>query len=143
MSPGSESGTWVNRPEQWQELDAHLQWCDERIAAHKAADPQVQRAAQLLGVGPVTASALIASVGDFKQFKNGAQLGAWLGLTPKQNSSGGQTRLGGITKRGDTYLRTLLIQGAKAVVLTGKGVGTWPWGRASENSWTRTIPSTC
>ena len=57
-------------------------------------------------------------MGDFKQFKNGAQFGAWLGLTPKQNSSGGKNSLGSITKRGNDYLRTLLIQGAKAVTLT-------------------------
>ena len=55
-----------------------------------------------------------------KQFKNGAQLGAWLGLTPRQNSSGGKSSLGSITKRGSNYLRNLLIQGAKAAVLTGK-----------------------
>ena len=103
---------------QWQELDAHLRWCDERIAAHGKASEQVRQAEQLLGVGPVTASAVVATVGDFKQFKNGAQFGAWLGLTPRQNSSGGKTNLGRITKRGDAYLRTLLIQGAKSMVLT-------------------------
>ena len=96
---------------QWQELDAHLAWCDERIAAHLKADVQARRAAQLLGVGPVTASAVVATVGDFHQFKNGAQFGVWLGLVPRQNSSGGKHNLGRITKRGDTYLRTLLIQG--------------------------------
>jgi len=69
-------------------------------------------------VGPVTASAVVATVGDFRQFKNGAQFGAWIGLTPKQHSSGGKARLGRITKRGDTYLRTLLIQAAKSAVLT-------------------------
>jgi len=106
--------------EHWRELEAHIQWCDERIAAHQKDDEQVQRAAELKGVGPITASAVVATVGDFKQFKNGAQFGAWLGLTPKQNSSGGKTSLGSITKRGSNYLRTLLIQGAKAVVLTGK-----------------------
>ena len=63
---------------------------------------------------------VVATVGDFKQFKNGSQFAAWLGLTPRQNSSGGKSSLGSITKRGDSYLRTLLIQGAKAVVLTGK-----------------------
>ena len=71
-----------------------------------------------MGVGPVTASAVVATVGDFNQFKNGAQFGAWLGLTPRQNSSGGKTSLGGITKRGDMYLRMLLIQGAKSAVMT-------------------------
>jgi transposase len=72
----------------------------------------------LLGIGPVTASAAVATVGDFRQFKNGAQFGAWIGLTPRQHSSGGQSKLGGITKRGDTYLRTLLIQAAKSAVMT-------------------------
>ena len=104
--------------EQWQELDAHLSWCDARIAAHLKANEQVRQAEQLIGVGPLGASALIATVGDFKQFKNGAQFGAWMGLTPRQNSSGGKSNLGGITKHGDTYLRSLLIQGAKAAVFT-------------------------
>ena len=63
-------------------------------------------------MGPVTASAAVATVGDFKQFKSGAQFGAWIGLVPRQRSSGGKNNLGGITKRGDTYLRTLLIQRA-------------------------------
>lgn len=101
---------------QWAELDAHLAWCDERIAAHLKADPQAAMAQQLMGVGPVGASAVVATVGDFKQFRNGPQFGAWLGLTPRQNSSGGKNNLGGITRRGDMYLRTLLIQGAKSVV---------------------------
>ena len=72
------------------------------------------------------------------------QLGAWLGLTPKQNSSGGKARLGGITKRGDTYLRTLLIQGAKAVVLTGKGctnnpIGQWAQRLRERVGWQKAI----
>ncbi len=104
--------------EQWQELDAHMKWCDERIAAHPKSDERVRQVQQLMGVGPVGASAAVATVGDFRQFKNGAQFGAWLGITPRQNSSGGKNNLGAITKRGDTYLRTLLIQGAKSIVLT-------------------------
>lgn len=103
---------------QWQEIDAHMDWCDERIAAHRKANEQVRQAERLIGVGVITASAVVATVGDFKQFKNGAQFGAWLGLTPRQNSSGGKNKLGAITKRGDTYLRTLLIQGAKSAVMT-------------------------
>lgn len=105
--------------EHWRELEAHIQWCDQRIATHQKDDEQVQRAAELKGVGTITASAIVATVGDFKQFKNGAQFGAWLGLTPKQNSSGGKASLGSITKRGDNYLRTLLIQGAKAALFKG------------------------
>jgi transposase len=100
------------------DLQKRLAWCDERIAAHVKDSPQVGKAQQLIGIGPVTASAVVATVVDFKQFKNGAQFGAWLGLTPKQNSSGGKTKLGGITKRGDVYLRTLLIQAAKSAVMT-------------------------
>jgi len=102
----------------WRELDAHIKWCDQRIADHQKTDAQVQRAAELMGVGSITASAVVATVGDFRQFKNGAQFAAWLGLTPKQNSSGGKSSLGSITKRGSIYLRTLLIQGAKAIALT-------------------------
>lgn len=103
---------------QWHELDEHLAWCDERIAAHAKGNDAVKAAATLHGIGPVTASAVVATVGDFKQFKNGAQFGAWIGLTPRQRSSGGKSNLGRITKRGDTYLRTLLIQGAKSAVMT-------------------------
>ena len=103
---------------QWRELDAHLAWCDERIAAHLKANEQVRQAEQLLDVGPVTASAVVATVGDFKQFKNVAQFGAWLGLVPRQNSSGGKNNLGAITKRGGMYLRSLLIQGAKSAMMT-------------------------
>ena len=85
------------------ELECHIASCDERITAQVRSDKQAKAAAQLSGIGPVTASALVATVGDFKQFKNGAQLGSWLGLVPRQNSSGGKTVLGRITKRGDDY----------------------------------------
>ena len=88
-------------------------WSYERVAAHVRSDVQATSAAQLCGVGPVTALALVASVGDFRQFRSGAQFGSWLGLVPSQNSSGGKASLGRITKRGDDYLRTLLIQGGK------------------------------
>lgn len=103
---------------QWKDLEERISWCNERIAAHVKEDEQAKAAMELIGVGSVTASAVVATVGDFHQFRNGAQFGAWLGLTPRQNSSGGRSNLGGITKRGDTYLRTLLIQGAKSAVMT-------------------------
>ena len=67
-------------------------------------------------MGPITASALVASVGEFGQFDSARQFGAWLGLTPSQNSSGGKASLGGVSKRGDTYLRTLLVQAARSAV---------------------------
>jgi transposase len=104
--------------DQWKDLDKRIEWCDERINAHVKDDAKAKAAKELIGVGPVTASAVVATVGDFNQFKNGAQFGAWLGLTPRQNSSGGKSNLGGITKRGEMYLRMLLIQGAKSAVMT-------------------------
>ena len=72
------------------------------------------------GIGPITATALLASVGDPKQFKNGRQFAAWLGLTPRQHTTGGKIRLGRITKKGDVYLRTLLIHGTRALLATVK-----------------------
>ncbi|MFO1231945.1 MAG: IS110 family transposase [Paenacidovorax caeni] len=102
----------------WIDLELQLAWCDERIGAHVRSDARAQAAAQLHGIGPITASALVASVGDFAQFRNARQFGAWLGLVPSQNSTGGKASLGRITKRGDEYLRTLLIQGAKSAVMT-------------------------
>ena len=98
---------------QWRELDTHIAWCDARTAAHAKDNADVKKAATLRGIGPVTASASVATVGDFKQFRHAAQFGAWIGLVPRQHSSGGKQSLGGITKRGDNYLRSLLIQGAK------------------------------
>ena len=74
------------------------------------------RLARIPGIGPLTASALVASVGDAKSFANGRQLAAWLGLVPRQHSSGGKSVLLGISKRGDSYLRMLLVHGARAVI---------------------------
>ena len=102
----------------WIDIELQMTWCDERIANHVRSDARATQAAKLLGVGPVTASALVATVGDFAQFRNARQFGAWLGLVPSQNSTGGKARLGRITKRGDDYLRTLLIQGAKSAVMS-------------------------
>lgn len=128
---------------QWRELDEHLAWCDERLAAHERDNADVRRAAQLMGIGPVGACAAIATVGDFKQFKSGAQFGAWLGLTPKQHSSGGKSNLGTITKRGDPYLRTLLIQGAKSVVNTAHTrsdpISRWALALKERSGWQKAV----
>jgi transposase len=106
--------------QQWQRLDEDMAWCDQHIATHLKTNEQVRQAEQLIGVGQVTASAVVATVGDLRQFKDGSQFGAWLGLTPRQSSSGGKNSLGRITKRGDMYLRMLLIQGAKAAVISAQ-----------------------
>ena len=128
---------------QWRELDEHLAWCDQRIDAHGRDNPEVRRAATLIGIGPVTASAAIATVGDFKQFKNGAQFGAWIGLTPRQRSSGGKNNLGGITKRGDTYLRTLLVQGAKSALMTAHKrqdkISSWVLALRERSGWQKAV----
>ena len=104
--------------EHWRELDEHMRWCDQQVGQHVRASVAAKRAAKLTGIGELGASAFTASVGDFRQFKSGAQFGSWLGIVPRQNSSGGKASLGRITKRGDDYLRTLLIQGAKAAVMS-------------------------
>ncbi|MDE9557892.1 IS110 family transposase, partial [Xenorhabdus bovienii] len=75
-----------------------------------------RRLSEIPGIGPITASALVASVGDARHFATGRQLAAWLGLVPRQHSSGGKSTLQGISKRGDNYLRILLIHGARTVV---------------------------
>jgi transposase len=128
---------------QWRELDEHLAWCDERINAHGRDNVEVKQAATLIGIGPVTASAAVATVGDFKQFKNGAQFGAWIGLTPRQRSSGGKSNLGGITKRGDTYLRTLLIQGAKSAIMTAHRrsdrISQWAAALRERSGWQKAV----
>lgn len=77
-------------------------------------DERTQRLMQINGVGPITASAIVATVANASVFKNGRQFAAWLGLTPREHSTGGKNRLGRITKRGDVYLRTLLIHGARS-----------------------------
>ena len=102
----------------WRELDEHMRWCDRQVGQHVRSSPAAKRAAKIHGIGELSASAMTASVGDFHQFKGGHQLSAWLGVVPSQNSSGGKPSLGRITKHGDDYLRTLMIQGAKSVVMS-------------------------
>jgi transposase len=87
------------------------------------------RLQQVRGIGPLTATALLATVGDASQFANGREMAASFGLTPKQSSAGGKERLLGISKRGDAYLRSLLVHGARAVIRTAKAktdrLSTW------------------
>jgi transposase len=101
---------------QWQVLDDEITWLDAQIAQHARHDPQAQRCMMVRGIGRVTASALVATVVDAHQFKNGRQMAAWIGIVPKQNSSGGKQRLGRITKQGSDYLRSLLYQGARSAI---------------------------
>ena len=97
-------------------LDDRVDEMDKKIKLLAGSNEDAKRLQQIPGIGPITATALICAIGDGKQFKRGRDLAAWLGLTPKQHSSGGKDRLLGISKRGDAYLRTLLIHGARAVL---------------------------
>ena len=103
------------------ELEAQIQlWHRENSASKKVA--------KVPGIGPITASAMVASVGDGRNFRNGRQMAGWLGIVPRQHSTGGKSTLLGISKRGDTYLRTLLIHGARAVIrVTENKPDADPW----------------
>jgi transposase len=97
-------------------VEKRLAYDDEKLTAIGQAHPECQRLQTIPGIGPVTATALIAAIGDVTQFKNGRQLAAWLGLVPREHSTGGKPRLLGISKRGDVYLRKLLVHGARATL---------------------------
>jgi transposase len=114
--------------EQWNEL-ARL---DERVAAIEARllawlrqDKATQAIAKIPGVGLLTATAAVATMGQAKAFRSGREFAAWIGLVPAQTGTGGKVRLLGISKRGDTYLRTLLIHGARAVQMHTKAPSKW------------------
>ena len=114
--PGSFRLLMQRLMEHLKELERQVNEIETQIKAWHHASDASRRLAEIPGVGPITASALVASIGDGKCFSNARQLAAWLGLVPRQHSSGGKPTLLGITKRGDTYLRTLMVHGARAVV---------------------------
>lgn len=105
----------------FKELSKQVEELEKQIAAWAREHESCKRLQQIPGVGPITASAIVASVGDARFFRNARQLAAWLGIVPKQHSSGGKQNLLGISKRGDVYLRTLLIHGARCVVYRARG----------------------
>lgn len=98
------------------ELEAKKVKYDKEIEKIASSREDCKRLMQVPGVGPLTSTAFVASLGDPNHFKNGRQVGAWLGLVPKQHSSGGKPKLSGITKRGDCYLRQLLVHGARSYI---------------------------
>ena len=123
----------------WKVLNDHLKELDRQVEElelqiklwHKENEAS-QKLEAIPGVGPITASAIVATVGGAAEFKNGRQLAAWFGLVPKQRSSGGKQILLGISKRGDTYLRTLMIHGARAVIRFAEN-------KAEPESWVRKL----
>ena len=131
--PGSLTELLRDVDAQWQQLQARIANADRRIQSHAKADEACTRLRAIIGVGPITADAVVATIGSAQDFKNGRQFAAWLGLVPVQHSSGGRSRLGRISCRGDSYLRTLLIQGARSSLQRAKAV---PWEKATpEQRW--------
>ena len=104
--------------EELRRLDERVKQFDAQIVAISQAEPACQRLQAIPGIGPLTATALVAAVGDAAEFRNGRELSAWLGLVPRQYSTGGRPRLLGISKRGDRYIRYLLIHGARSALRT-------------------------
>lgn len=109
---------------QWDEIkrvDEKIDEYDRKISSYAAGDDRCQRIMKVPGIGPITATSIVAAVGNAKEFRNSRQFSAWLGLVPRQHSTGGKTRLMGMSKQGNKHLRTLLIHGGRAVMMnTGK-----------------------
>ena len=123
--------------EHWKQLRMRFDACDARIETHAREDERCMRLRAIVGIGPITADAAVATVGNAHEFKQGRQMAAWLGLVPTQHSSGGHTRLGEISCRGDAYLRTLLIQGARSSLQRAKAVAREK--ATPEQLWIRTL----
>lgn len=102
--------------EHLRELDRQVEELEQQIQRWHRENEASKRLAEIPGIGPITASALVATIGDARNFKSGKELAAWLGLVPRQHSSGGKQNLLGISKRGDSYLRMLLIHGARSML---------------------------
>lgn len=102
--------------EELQGLESRVLECDQKVKTIHNAHPICKKLTKIPGVGPITATALVAAIVDPQAFKNGRELSAWVGLVPRQSSSGGREKLLGISKRGDVYLRKLLIHGARAAL---------------------------
>ena len=102
--------------DQWRGLDRRIAALDDEFAEMARNDPAARRLATIPGVGVLNATALVAAIGDGRTFSRGRDLSAWLGLVPRQATTGGKPKLLGITKRGSKYLRKLIIQGARAAL---------------------------
>ena len=113
---------------QYVAITAEVRSIDKRILAWHRSCEDSRRLEEIPGIGPIVATALVAEIGDWKAFRSGRNLAAWIGLVPKQHSTGGRERLGSITKQGNRYLRWLLVAGAMAVIRYARQHGTKrPW----------------
>lgn len=116
---------FIQLSEDLKSIDQKVKSLDKRIATLCKQSEDSQHIAQIEGIGALTATALVSAIGDITTFKNGRHLSAWLGLVPREYSSGNKRVLLGISKRGDRYLRTLLIHGARAVISFAKTRSVW------------------
>src|SRR5262245_28874732 len=112
---------------QLEHIEAAIAALEKQLMAWHKTNPVSQRLASIPGIGPIIATAIATTVADPGVFRSGREFAAWLGLVPRQNSTGGKIRLGGITKRGNRYLRRLLINGASANLLRSKATKADPW----------------
>ena len=112
---------------QLDEAERRIEDLEGRIAAWHKADPVSQRLATIPGIGPLAATAIAATVPDAGVFRSGREFAAWLGLVPRQRSTGGKQRLGRISREGDGYIRRLLVIGAQAVLLRSKAARSDAW----------------
>ena len=108
-------------------LELRIAVVESEIVARTKADPTARRLATIPGIGPIIASRITATVPDPSIFRSGRDFAAWIGLVPRQNSTGGKTRLGGISKRGNGSLRRLLVGGAMAAMFRSKALQNDPW----------------
>ena len=110
-----------------EDIQVRIVGLEKQVLAWHKSNPVSQRLATIPGIGPIIATAIAATVADPNTFRSGREFAAWLGLVPRQNSTGGKARLGGISKRGDSYLRRLLVNSAHTVLLCSKQAKTDPW----------------
>jgi transposase len=114
---------------EWKDLELQIVEMNDEVERIASSDAACRRLRQVPGIGPLVATAIVASIGNGAAFRKGREFAAWMGLLPKQHSTGGKARLYGISKRGNSYLRKILIHGARAVVLRSKrdriAMGAW------------------
>jgi transposase len=125
---------------EWKDLELQITQMNAEVERIASSDAACQRLRQIPGIGPLVATAIVASIGNGAAFRKGREFAAWMGLVPRQHSTGGKARLYGISKRGNRYLRMILVHGARAVVLRSKRerIAMGPWlnsleGRAPRN----------
>jgi transposase len=126
---------------EWKDLELQLAAINAEVERIASSDAACQRLRQIPGIGPLVATAIVASIGNGSAFKKGREFAAWMGLIPRQHSTGGKARLYGITKRGNRYLRMILVHEARAVVLRSKRdrIAMGPWITALERRAPRNV----